>query len=275
MGESVVRQTILILQIDLTVQGRNIPPYGVLMTTFPQRPIYISFVIAQQFPRLNKLPRSLFFYLLRFPFPSDCLSELRERYGGNGKGGYRQPFGGGESGHVKQRRERRDGHDCQLECGAQSRADGELSVREDADAENRAARAHIERVSYLAETLRGESHGAPELDAGVFEQRVARDERKQAQRAYQHSLEGYVESRAVGEKALGAVARGTLHNAAVGHLRAEREGGERVGDEIYKEELYRQKRRGHSEERRRKDAEYLADIAAEQIVYRAADPPCR
>ena len=126
-------------------------------------------------------------------------------------------------------------------------------------------------MSYLAETLRGESHGAPELDAGVFEQRVARDERKQAQRAYQHSLEGYVESRAVGEKALGAVARGTLHNAAVGHLRAEREGGERVGDEIYKEELYRQKRRGHSEERRRKDAEYLADIAAEQIVYRAAD----
>lgn len=82
--------------MDLTVQGRNILPYGVLMTTFLQRPIYISFVISQQFPRLNKTPRSLlFFYLLRFPFPSDCLPELRERYGGNGEGGYRQPFGGG------------------------------------------------------------------------------------------------------------------------------------------------------------------------------------
>ena len=74
-GESTVRQTILILQIDLTVQGRNILPYGVLMTTFPQRPIYMSFVISQQFPRLKKLPRTCFFTysVSRFPptaFPS-------------------------------------------------------------------------------------------------------------------------------------------------------------------------------------------------------------
>lgn len=74
-GESTVRQTILILQNDLTVQGRNILPYGVLMTTFPQRPIYMSFVISQQFPRLKKLPRTCFFTysVSRFPptaFPS-------------------------------------------------------------------------------------------------------------------------------------------------------------------------------------------------------------
>ena len=57
-------------------------------------------------------------------------------------------------------------------------------------------------MSYLAEALRRKRHGASKLDAGIFEKRVARDERKQTQRAYQHSLEGYVESRAVGEKAL-------------------------------------------------------------------------
>ena len=57
-------------------------------------------------------------------------------------------------------------------------------------------------MSYLAEALRRKRHGASKLDAGIFKERAASDERKQTQRAYQHSLEGYVEPRAVGEKAL-------------------------------------------------------------------------
>lgn len=62
------------------------------------------------------------------PLPSNRFAEFGKRYRCEGEGGDGQPLIYIEHGHIEQHPQRRDGHNNELERGAEGGANSELSV---------------------------------------------------------------------------------------------------------------------------------------------------